>query len=85
MWIFYRLRGLKYATWEDDSKVFPAEGEEGGNAGLPPSSLGHKKFQNYRFDGDEFLRIMLGLEQEVLKDARYLTAVRTRNTHKEEL
>jgi protein O-GlcNAc transferase len=77
------LRGLKYATWEDDSKVFPAEGEEGGDTGLPPSSLGHKKFQNYRFDVDEFLKIMLDLEQEVRKDSRYQASVQSQ--HKDEL
>ena len=80
-----RLRGLKYATWEDESKVFPAEGEEGGDAGLPPSNIGHKKFQNYRFDVDEFVKIMSNLEQEVRSDPRYQTAVKTGLSNKEEL
>lgn len=74
-----RLRGLKYATWEDESKVFMEEGEEGGVGaaavvGLPPGSLAHKKFCNYRFDADEFLRIMAALEDAVRTDPRYLVA-----------
>jgi hypothetical protein len=79
------LRGLKYATWEDESKVFPVEGEEGGAANLPHSSLAHKKFQNYRFQADEFLRIMARLETEVKNDPLYSTALEIGLRSKDEL
>jgi len=77
---------LKYATWEDESKVFPVKVEEGGApAGLPAGNLVHKKFQNYRFDAKEFLAIMTRLEAEVRADPRYLEAVEVGSLIKDEL
>ncbi|XP_075738865.1 EGF domain-specific O-linked N-acetylglucosamine transferase isoform X7 [Rhipicephalus microplus] len=47
-----RLRGVKYFTWEDNTKL-QAEDE-----GHHPTLGAHAKFTNYRFDVDEFLRIL---------------------------
>ncbi|CAH1183795.1 unnamed protein product [Phaedon cochleariae] len=46
-----RLKGVKYLTWEDDTKLerFEEGGYEGG---------AHAKFANYVFDKEEFLRIV---------------------------
>lgn len=48
-----RLRGVKYWTWSKMDKIFP-EGE----GRHPTMKTPHKKFTNYSFDVDEFLRIM---------------------------
>ena len=82
----FRLRGLKYTTWEDESKVFPVKVEEGGApTSLPAGSLVHHKFQNYRFDPEEFLAIMARLEAQVRLDPRYLEAVEEGVNAKDEL
>uniref|UniRef100_A0A224YNT3 EGF domain-specific O-linked N-acetylglucosamine transferase n=1 Tax=Rhipicephalus zambeziensis TaxID=60191 RepID=A0A224YNT3_9ACAR len=47
-----RLRGVKYFTWEDNTKL-QAEDE-----GHHPTLGAHAKFTNYRFDVDEFLRLL---------------------------
>lgn len=48
-----RLRGVKYMTWIDESKVYPED------EGQHPSNKGpHKKFTNYSFDVDEFLKLV---------------------------
>ena len=48
-----RLRGIKYITWMNESKLYPEDD------GHHPSQKGpHKKFTNYSFDVDEFLRLV---------------------------
>lgn len=49
-----RLRGIKYFTWKKSDKVFPI-----GKGIHPQTGEPHKKFQNYRFDRDEFGRLVL--------------------------
>ena len=48
-----RLRGVKYLTWEKSDKIYPED--EGKHPELGP----HKKFTNYRFDPQEFLRLVM--------------------------
>lgn len=56
-----RLRGVKYMTWADESKVYPEDD------GQHPSHKGpHKKFTNYSFDVNEFI----GLVMEGVKHVR---------------
>ncbi|CAL4082288.1 unnamed protein product [Meganyctiphanes norvegica] len=48
-----RLRGIKYMTWEDESKL--TQQDEGHTHTLGA----HKKFTNYTFDVKEFLRLIM--------------------------
>jgi EGF domain-specific O-GlcNAc transferase len=48
-----RLRGIEYFTWEDESKVYPQDEGKHPQLGTP-----HKKFTNYSFDVNEFIRIV---------------------------
>ncbi|VIO87756.1 GH05422p, putative [Brugia malayi] len=53
-WDLARLRGVKYFTWTKSDKVFPV-----GDGIHPQTGKLHQKFQNYRFDRDEFRRLVL--------------------------
>ena len=46
------LRGLKYMTWSQRDKIHPEHSEK------PPESGAHEKFTNYRFDPEEFARLV---------------------------
>lgn len=48
-----RLRGVKYLTWRDESKL--TKHEDGSYHETPGP---HLKHANYEFDGDEFLKIV---------------------------
>ncbi len=48
-----RLRGVEYFTWENENKVVPQDEGKHPQMGTP-----HKKFTNYSFDKDEFVRIV---------------------------
>ncbi|XP_063376230.1 EGF domain-specific O-linked N-acetylglucosamine transferase [Cydia fagiglandana] len=47
-----RLRGLKYVTWRDKTKLVQQDQGHG------PGGGSHAKFTNYSFDVDEFLRLV---------------------------
>jgi protein O-GlcNAc transferase len=47
-----RLRGVKYLTWEKEDKIYPQD------EGHHPQLGAHKKFTNYAFDPQEFLRLV---------------------------
>ncbi|KAG0725179.1 EGF domain-specific O-linked N-acetylglucosamine transferase [Chionoecetes opilio] len=47
-----RLRGLKYLTWRDPSKLTPED------EGHHPEGGAHEKFTNYRFNVEEFLALV---------------------------
>ncbi|XP_015433615.1 PREDICTED: EGF domain-specific O-linked N-acetylglucosamine transferase, partial [Dufourea novaeangliae] len=47
-----RLRGVKYFTWEDTSKLVQQD------PGTHPDGGAHAKFTNYSFDVKEFLRVV---------------------------
>lgn len=49
-----RLRGIKYFTWTKSDKVFPV-----GKGMHPQTGEPHQKFRNYRFNRDEFRRLVL--------------------------
>uniref|UniRef100_F1L2A5 EGF domain-specific O-linked N-acetylglucosamine transferase n=1 Tax=Ascaris suum TaxID=6253 RepID=F1L2A5_ASCSU len=49
-----RLRGVKYFTWKKVNKM-----EQIGEGKHPQIGTPHKKFANYRFDKDEFRRLVL--------------------------
>ncbi|VVC97388.1 unnamed protein product [Leptidea sinapis] len=47
-----RLRGLKYVTWENKTKLVQQDEGHG------PGGASHAKFTNYSFDVEEFLRLV---------------------------
>lgn len=52
-WDLARLRGIHYRTWEREDKLFQESPGQHPTKGTP-----HKKFTNYAFDVEEFLRIL---------------------------
>jgi len=73
-----RLRGLHYATWQDETKVYPE------SDGKDKFGAAHKKFVNYSFDVEEFVRMVGDLAALVVKDNRYISSIKD-NHVKEEL
>ncbi|KAI1278719.1 EGF domain-specific O-linked N-acetylglucosamine transferase [Halotydeus destructor] len=53
------LRGVKYYTWQKSNKVFSQD------EGKHPQLGAHKKFTNYAFDKDEFVRIVMTAVEHV--------------------
>ncbi|KAG8284583.1 hypothetical protein J6590_099867, partial [Homalodisca vitripennis] len=52
-----RLRGVRYLTWENKEKLWQED------EGHHPDGGAHAKFTNYKFDVDEFLRLVkVGVE-----------------------
>lgn len=68
-----RLRGVKYFTWENESKVSPQDEGKHPQLGTP-----HKKFTNYRFDKSEFVRMVKKMIKYVREHPAYLKAHRDR-------
>ncbi|XP_070397474.1 EGF domain-specific O-linked N-acetylglucosamine transferase-like isoform X2 [Dermacentor albipictus] len=58
-----RLRGVKYLTWENTTKLRPED------EGHHPTLGAHAKFTNYHFNVNEFLRL-LGMAIDHVKEAR---------------
>nr|CAG4643788.1 EOG090X02IK [Lepidurus arcticus] len=56
-----RLRGVKYLTWRDKSKL------KAQDSGHHPSGGGHAKFTNYNFNVDEFSSLVEEAADHVLK------------------
>nr|CAG4651656.1 EOG090X02IK [Triops cancriformis] len=56
-----RLRGVKYLTWRDKSKL------KAQDSGHHPSGGGHAKFTNYVFDVDEFSLLVSKAADHVVK------------------
>uniref|UniRef100_A0A915PVB1 Uncharacterized protein n=1 Tax=Setaria digitata TaxID=48799 RepID=A0A915PVB1_9BILA len=77
-----RLRGIKYFTWTKNDKVFPT-----GAGTHPQTGEPHQKFQNYRFDRDEFRRLVLMQVEYVRRNPAYVTELRKqkRKKYNEEL
>ena len=48
-----RLRGVRYITWENEKLLYPQD------AGNHPDLGAHKKFTNYTFDKNEFVRLVM--------------------------
>ncbi len=64
-----RLRGVKYFTWQNETLVYPQD------AGMHPQlKTPHKKFTNYSFDSNEFLRIIQNMIDYVNKHPEFIEA-----------
>lgn len=62
-----RLRGVKYWTWIDETKVHASsEGKH------PTMDTPHKKFTNYAFDVDEFVRIVREMVEYVRRQPTFV-------------
>jgi len=64
-----RLRGVKYFTWEDESKVYPQDEGKHPSLGTP-----HKKFTNYSFETREFVRIVEKMVAYVKSHPKFIEA-----------
>lgn len=53
-----RLRGVKYMTWTDSTKLFPQTTNQTDDKSETPHLSANAKFTNYRFDVKEFLRLV---------------------------
>lgn len=60
-----RLRGIKYITWEKKELVFPED------EGHHPDGGAHAKFTNYRFEPEEFYRLVCVAADHVLNHPSY--------------
>ena len=60
-----RLQGLRYLTWEDDSKVF--EHDQEGDGPYKDNS----KFWNFSFDVEEFVRLVRKARTWLLEHPRF--------------
>ncbi|XP_033334181.1 EGF-domain O-GlcNAc transferase isoform X2 [Megalopta genalis] len=60
-----RLRGVKYFTWENTSKLVQQD------PGTHPDGGAHAKFTNYSFDVDEFLRIVAEAKSHVKNHSEF--------------
>ncbi|KAJ8726317.1 hypothetical protein PYW07_001015 [Mythimna separata] len=75
-----RLRGLKYVTWEDKTKLVQQDQGHG------PGGGSHAKFTNYSFDVREFLRLVEKCAEHVRKQKAFndfLEASGVRRAHEE--
>jgi len=66
-----RLRGVKYFTWENESKVTPQDEGKHPQLGTP-----HKKFTNYTFDKQEFVRMVKKMIKYVRAHPAYIKALK---------
>lgn len=57
-----RLRGVKYVTWENKDKLYPED------EGHHPEMGAHAKFTNYKFDVEEFIRLLKVAVEYVRKE-----------------
>ena len=62
---FALLHGLRYLTWEDESKVFGHDKE-----GDEPYKK-HPKFWNFSFDVEEFVRLVRKAKSWLLEHPRF--------------
>lgn len=69
-----RLRGVKYFTWETESKVTPQDDGKHPQLGTP-----HKKFTNYTFDKSEFVRMLKKMIRYVRENPAYVAAHRDKH------
>jgi protein O-GlcNAc transferase len=72
-----RLRGVNYVTWEDDSFV------ETFDAGYKDGN--HEKFKNYKFDPDEFGRLVAKAVKAVNNNEEYQEFVKKSQERRDEL
>uniref|UniRef100_A0A1Y1KUM6 Uncharacterized protein n=1 Tax=Photinus pyralis TaxID=7054 RepID=A0A1Y1KUM6_PHOPY len=72
-----RLRGVKYITWEDSTKLIQED------EGTHPSGGAHAKFTNYSFDLTEFLRLVTEAVDHVKEHKKFQDLMKTINVHNE--
>nr|XP_027787730.1 EGF domain-specific O-linked N-acetylglucosamine transferase [Marmota flaviventris]XP_027787731.1 EGF domain-specific O-linked N-acetylglucosamine transferase [Marmota flaviventris]XP_027787732.1 EGF domain-specific O-linked N-acetylglucosamine transferase [Marmota flaviventris] len=60
-----RLRGIHYITWQKMDKIFRPEKSD------HPTLSDHEKFNNYSFDAEEFLRLVLQAADQVLQHPQW--------------
>jgi protein O-GlcNAc transferase len=72
-WDLARLRGIGYFTWEREWKVRAT-----GRGFHPERGTPHAKFDNYTFDVDEFMRIVLHAADYVRRQPAYVRHVHRR-------
>ncbi|XP_022184305.2 EGF domain-specific O-linked N-acetylglucosamine transferase isoform X2 [Nilaparvata lugens] len=60
-----RLRGVKYITWQDKSKL------EQQDEGKHPDGGAHAKFTNYKFDVEEFMRLIVNAEEYITSHKKF--------------
>uniref|UniRef100_A0A914CBD2 EGF domain-specific O-linked N-acetylglucosamine transferase n=1 Tax=Acrobeloides nanus TaxID=290746 RepID=A0A914CBD2_9BILA len=65
------LRGVKYWTWTKEDRVYPQ-----GKGMHPTMKTPHKKFDNYSFDVEEFLRIVRQMVEYVRRHPEFVKAQR---------
>jgi EGF domain-specific O-GlcNAc transferase len=65
-----RLRGVKYYTWENENKVYPQDEGKHPQLGTP-----HKKFTNYSFDLNEFVRMVKKMIKHVRSHPAYINSL----------
>lgn len=60
-----RLRGVSYLTWENATKVYPED------EGHHPDGQAHEKFTNYKFEVNEFVRLVKKAVERVRDNEKY--------------
>lgn len=70
-----RLRGVNYLTWEDDSKLESIDAGYGDDR--------HAKFKNYRFDVNEFERLVAKAMDHVNGHVEYKKSQKKSKGHDE--
>jgi EGF domain-specific O-GlcNAc transferase len=73
-----RLRGVKYFTWENESKLVQQDEGKHPQLGTP-----HKKFTNYSFDVDEFIRILKKMIKYVRQHPEFIEAKKLKHGESE--
>ena len=68
------LRGVNYFTWDNDKLVYEKKSEEYEAPIIPQENPENKKFRNFIFDVDEFLRIVRKIIKTVRNDPKYIQA-----------
>lgn len=83
-----RLRGIRYLTWTDSSKVFSQDVDHKSETpanGQSPQGSADAKFTNYRFDTNEFVRLVRIAVNHVRSERNVLTTKNNRLETKTEL
>ena len=74
-----RLRGVEYFTWEKEDKVYPQDEGKHPTMGTP-----HKKFTNYSFDSNEFIRLLKKMINYVTNHPEFVRSRRVKHNIKAE-
>lgn len=75
-----RLRGVNYLTWENVGLLETVEGDP-----HPELSGAHPKFANYRFNVDEFVRLVSKAADKVAENSEFQTFMESEKIRREAL